>query len=130
MVKAGYNPVAYITVGNKIFNQERYDIFSSHPLGSKRLAKVYEYIYNIRSILFKMSTKIIFTIKTFFLFQKKTERNRKISHISKRGTDRVLWVYPSFYIFNCFFGAGLLLIPIRGGHVKLKPGKVYELETF
>ena len=27
MVKAGYNPVAYITVGNKIFNRERYDIF-------------------------------------------------------------------------------------------------------
>lgn len=44
MVKAGYNPVAYITVGNKIFNRERYDIFRPTPLGLKRLAKVYEYI--------------------------------------------------------------------------------------
>ena len=46
MVNAGYNPVALIIVMNKIFPQERYDVFSSHPLTSRRLMQVYEYIYN------------------------------------------------------------------------------------
>lgn len=46
MVKAGYNPVAFIVVMNKIMSQERYDIFSTHALTSKRMMYVYEYIYN------------------------------------------------------------------------------------
>lgn len=46
MVKAGYNPVAFIVVMNKIMSQERYDIFSTHSLTSRRMMYVYEYIYN------------------------------------------------------------------------------------
>ena len=47
MVKAGYNPVAMIVVMSKAFSQPRYDWFFliSHPLSSKRMAYVYEYIY-------------------------------------------------------------------------------------
>lgn len=45
MVKAGYNPVGYITIQSKLFSQTRYDIWQSHPLSSKRMATVYEYIY-------------------------------------------------------------------------------------
>ena len=45
LVKAGYNPLAYIVVANKIFDQPRYEWISSHPTGSNRLATVYEYIY-------------------------------------------------------------------------------------
>ncbi len=46
MVKAGYNPVASIVVMNKIMTQERYEIFSTHPLTSRRMMYDYEYIYN------------------------------------------------------------------------------------
>ena len=46
MVNAGYNPLALITVFTKVMAQQRYDIFSSHPLSSKRMMYVYEYIFN------------------------------------------------------------------------------------
>ncbi len=45
VVKAGYNPLAFITVMNKIDPQPRYEWYRSHPLCSKRLANIYEYIY-------------------------------------------------------------------------------------
>ena len=45
MVNAGYNPVAMIIVMNKIFPQARYDFWSYHPLSTRRMMEVYEYIY-------------------------------------------------------------------------------------
>lgn len=46
MVSAGYNPLAYIVIMNKIMQQYRFDIFSNHTLATRRMMKVYEYIYN------------------------------------------------------------------------------------
>lgn len=47
MVKAGYNPIAAITMGNKIFTEPMWDwdISSTHPKGSKRLMNMYKYIF-------------------------------------------------------------------------------------
>jgi predicted Zn-dependent protease len=45
MVKAGYDPVALIIILNKIGAQYNNDFMMSHPLTSKRLAYIYEYIY-------------------------------------------------------------------------------------
>ena len=45
MVNAGYNPLAYIVILNKIMQQYRYDIFSNHTLITRRMMKIYEYIY-------------------------------------------------------------------------------------
>lgn len=47
MVKAGYNPVAMITIMNKIGGESIWDwgILWSHPKTSKRLLQDYEYIY-------------------------------------------------------------------------------------
>ena len=45
MVKAGYNPVAIIVLYNKFMSQTRYDYYLTHPLTSRRMATVYEYIY-------------------------------------------------------------------------------------
>lgn len=45
MVKAGYDPVALITILNKIGGQADYEFLETHPLTSKRLASIYEYIY-------------------------------------------------------------------------------------
>jgi len=47
MVKSGYNPVAAIIVGDKIFDEPLWDwgFTYTHPKGSKRLMAMYEYIY-------------------------------------------------------------------------------------
>lgn len=47
--------------------------------------------------------------------------------IEKKGANRSLWVYPCAYGLSWFFGLGLLFLPIRGGHAKLKPNHTYEL---
>lgn len=46
LIKAGYNPLALITAGSKLYSQPRYDWCSTHPLGSRRLMTIYEYIYS------------------------------------------------------------------------------------
>lgn len=47
MVKAGYDPISAIIIGNKIFSEPMWDwgIFTTHPKGSKRLLAMYKYIY-------------------------------------------------------------------------------------
>lgn len=47
MVKAGYNPVASITMGTKALDESFWDdfLFWSHPKGSKRTLEEYKYIY-------------------------------------------------------------------------------------
>lgn len=45
MVKAGYNPIAAIIVANKLFDEPLWDWGGSHPKASKRMMKMYEYIY-------------------------------------------------------------------------------------
>jgi len=47
MVKSGYNPIAGILVGDKIFDEPLWDwgVAYTHPKGSKRLMAMYEYIY-------------------------------------------------------------------------------------
>ena len=45
MVNAGYHPVAAIVIMNKTTGQYRFDWNSSHPLTSRRMMEVYEYIY-------------------------------------------------------------------------------------
>lgn len=47
MAKSGYNPVAGIIIGDKLFDEPLWDwgFTYTHPKGSKRLIKMYEYIY-------------------------------------------------------------------------------------
>lgn len=47
MVNAGFDPIAAITMGNKIFSEPMWDwgFISTHPKGSKRLIAIYKYIY-------------------------------------------------------------------------------------
>lgn len=47
MVKAGYDPIAAITITNKIAEEPIWDwgFTSTHPKGSKRLIDMYKYIY-------------------------------------------------------------------------------------
>lgn len=48
--------------------------------------------------------------------------------ISKTGANRAIWVYPTTVGLSAILGVGLLFIPIRGGHAKLKKKEVFELE--
>lgn len=45
MVNAGYNPLALIVMLNKIGEQYRYDVLSNHTLITRRMMKIYEFIY-------------------------------------------------------------------------------------
>ena len=47
MVKSGYDPIAAITIMNKIAGEPVWDwgFMSTHPKGSKRLIAMYKYIY-------------------------------------------------------------------------------------
>lgn len=55
--------------------------------------------------------------------------NKLTGEILKTGANRSLWVYPAVIAGCMFLGAGLLLIPIRGGHAKIRPSEVYTLRT-
>jgi len=45
MVNAGYNPLALIVMISKEVPQRRYEYYDSYSLTTKRMAKIYEYIY-------------------------------------------------------------------------------------
>lgn len=55
------------------------------------------------------------------------DKNPLKGEISKTGANRSLWLYPTAYLTTCFFGLGMLLIPIRGGHAKIKPKQTYTV---
>ena len=88
MVQAGYNPVAGIIVMNKCFGQNRYDWYSTHPLTSRRMMEMYEYIYKkYPEYLANNSYKNNLYYQNFLLtskenrakFQKKIQSNSKAS---------------------------------------------------
>lgn len=55
------------------------------------------------------------------------DNNLLFGEINKTGANRSFWLYPTVYVTSCFFGIGLLLIPIRGGHAKIKPNQTYTV---
>ncbi|MBR1616941.1 hypothetical protein IJ670_02205 [bacterium] len=57
----------------------------------------------------------------------KINETELIGEISKTGANRTLWLYPSIYVGSWFFGAGLLLMPVRGGHAKIKTNELFTL---
>ncbi len=88
MVKAGYHPVASIVAMNKIMGQNRYDWLSSHPLTSRRMMEVYEYIYRkYPEYLVENKYKTNIYYQNFLItskenrakFQKKIEKNSRRS---------------------------------------------------
>lgn len=50
--------------------------------------------------------------------------------INKTGANRSLWLYPTIYMTSFCFGFGLLLVPIRGGHAKIRPSQIYTVNYF
>jgi len=84
MVNAGYNPLAIITILNKIGKQYRYDIFSNHTLMSRRMMLIYEYIYTkYPSILVDNEYKDNVYYQNFLL----TSRNNRMKLLEKIETN-------------------------------------------
>ena len=80
MVNADYNPLALITILNKIGKQYRYDIFSNHTLVSRRMMLIYEYIYTkYPSILVDNEYKDNIYYQNFLL----TSRNNRMKLLEK-----------------------------------------------
>ena len=80
MVNAGYNPLALITILNKIGKQYRYDVFSNHTLASRRMMLIYEYIYTkYPSILVENEYKNNIYYQNFLL----TSRNNRMLLLEK-----------------------------------------------
>ena len=55
------------------------------------------------------------------------DKNYLQGQIDKIGANRALWVYPTTYIGALFFGLGLLFIPIRGGHAKIRKNEIFKV---
>ncbi len=93
MVNAGYNPLAIITILNKIGKQYRYDAFSNHTLVSRRMMLIYEYIYTkYPSILVDNEYKDNIYYQNFLL----TSRNNRMKLLEKvkaGSTKRVNYSY-------------------------------------
>ena len=84
MVNADYNPLALITILNKIGKQYRYDIFSNHTLVSRRMMLIYEYIYTkYPSILVENEYKDNVYYQNFLL----TSRNNRMMLLDKIKTN-------------------------------------------
>jgi len=68
-----------------------------------------------------------------FTLELASKRSKKVVHnlegrIEKTGANRSYWVYPIVEA-SCWtvFCAGAVVIPIRGGHAKIKPGEVHTV---
>lgn len=48
--------------------------------------------------------------------------------IERQGANRSLWVYPTGYLLTPILLIGLPIFAIRGGHAKLSPRKVFQVE--
>lgn len=80
MVNADYNPLALITILNKIGKQYRYDAFSNHTLISRRMMLIYEYIYTkYPSVLVDNEYKDNIYYQNFLL----TSRNNRMKLLDK-----------------------------------------------
>ena len=91
MVKAGYNPIAMITIMNKIGGESIFDwgTFTSHPKTSSRLMKDYEYIYKkYPSFLTSPMVKNIYYVNWTNTAQKDIQKfqQREKERASKRGS--------------------------------------------
>ena len=89
MVKAGYDPVGFITVMNKISGQGK---CSTHPLTSKRMASIYEHIYQkYPAYLADNSYKTNIYYQNFLLTSKKDRqkiREKSLINVSNKKSKK------------------------------------------
>jgi predicted Zn-dependent protease len=88
MIKSGYDPVALITALNKFCGQTDGDFGMSHPMTSKRLAYIYEYIYQkYPAYLAENSYKNNLYYQNFLLTSRKDRekiKNKNLINVSNK----------------------------------------------
>ena len=93
MVNADYNPLAIITILNKIGKQYRYEIFSNHTLVSKRMMLIYEYIYTkYPHILVENSYKDNLYYQNFLLISR-DNRMKLLKKIETNSKNKIKYSY-------------------------------------
>ena len=93
MVNADYNPLAIITILNKIGKQYRYDAFSNHTLVSRRMMLIYEYIYTkYPHILVDNSYKDNIYYQNFLLTSRKN-RMKLLEKINTNSKKKIRYSY-------------------------------------
>ena len=93
MINAGYNPLALITIMNKIGKQYRYDFLSNHNLISRRMMMVYEYIYTkYPSILVDNEYKDNIYYQNFLLTSRKN-RMKLLQKIESGSNKKIRYSY-------------------------------------
>jgi len=93
MINAGYNPLAIITIMNKIGKQYRFDAFSNHTLVSRRMMMIYEYIYTkYPSILVDNDYKDNVYYQNFLLTSR-NNRAKLLEKVKSGSTKKVKYSY-------------------------------------
>jgi len=89
MVKAGYNPIAAITMANKWQPEEYWDfgVFTTHPKTSRRLMEMYKYIY--RKYPWALKTDMVHNVNyENFTYSSKKEMTIFLQEEKKRADDQ------------------------------------------
>ncbi|MDD3436654.1 MAG: M48 family metalloprotease [Candidatus Gastranaerophilales bacterium] len=89
MVKAGYNPIAAICTANKWMGESYWDfwIFTTHPKTSRRLLKMYEYIYV--KYPWALKTDMVKNLNyQNFLYSSQKEVNAFLQHQKERSSKQ------------------------------------------
>lgn len=93
MINAGYNPLALITIMNKIGKQYRYDVLGNHTLMSRRMMLIYEYIYTkYPSILVDNAYNDNIYYQNFLLTSR-NNRMKLLKKIESGSTKRINYSY-------------------------------------
>ena len=93
MVNADYNPLALITILNKIGKQYRYDVFSNHTLVSRRMMLIYEYIYTkYPNVLVDNDYKDNIYYQNFLLTSRKN-RMKLLEKIQTNSKNKIRYSY-------------------------------------
>ncbi len=92
MVKANYNPLALIVALNRIGTEYRYDIFSTHPLTSRRMATIYEYIYTKYPEYLVQNKYISHPLYQNFLITSEENRKKLEEKIKSKSNKKVKYL--------------------------------------
>jgi len=126
--KVKVSPLNYLTTRKDLFEGKIIDFILIEDI--KINNKTYKKGTLVKARVETLSQNSAYGVPADLVIGNFTLPNNFVLHgnITKQGANRAIWVYPTGYILMPFFFIGLLIFPIRGGHVKLKPEKVYNIE--
>ena len=126
--KAKVYPLAYHTTKRGLKEGEYIDFAIAQDVKIKNV--VYKKGTPIKARVENISMNSAYGVPADLIIGNFTLPDKTIlnGEISVKGANRTLWVYPTGYVLTLFFFVGLPIFAIRGGHAKLKPEKIYEIE--